>query len=351
MKYPAVGCLLVIALSLSSCSGLAGSLLSPGIPLVTADPNAPPTATAFLPLLPTETPVPTPTATPGPTATPTPVNPWGGYPGPVEGSAIEIPPPMPRLTLGKGSVTIALLGSDIRPSGGAWRTDTILIVVLDPAAGTARILAVPRDLYVYIPGWRVDRINTADLHGGFETTAQALEYNFGLPIDHIVRIEFSGFIRFVDSLGGLEVESTGYLNDECGRRNWSYGPGTYPMDGFTALCYVRMRKTSSDFDRLRREQEVLLAMFDKVVSLNGLARVPELYEQFRSLVKTDMELNDLLPLVPLATSLAADRARLSLHRVDTSVATSWVVPYSGASVLLPDRDALLAMMRTIFPPG
>jgi LCP family protein required for cell wall assembly len=351
MKHLQAGWLLMASLAMSSCSGLAGSMLSPGIALVTADPNAPPTATAFLPLLPTETPVPTATPTPGPPATPTPVNPWGSYPGPVEGSAIEIPPPMPRLPLGKGSVTIALLGSDIRPSGGGWRTDTILIVALDPVAGTARILAVPRDLYVYIPGWRVDRINTADVRGGFEMLSQTIEYNFGLPIDHLVRIDFSGFIRFVDSLGGLQVQVTGYLNDECGRRYWSYAPGTYSMDGFTALCYVRMRKASSDFDRLRREQEVLLAMFDKVVSLNGLARVPELYEQFRSLVKTDMEVNDLLPLVPLATSLAADRGRLTLHRVDTSVVTSWVVPYSGANVLLPNRDALLELLRRIFPPA
>ncbi len=350
MKRIAAGFILALAASLSACSGLAGGLFAPGMPLVTADPNAPATPTAFMPLLPTETPIPAPTATPGPTATPAPVNPWGSFPGPIERSAIEIPPPLPPLSLGKGAVTIALLGSDIRPNDGGWRTDTTLIVVLDPAAGAAHILAVPRDLYVYIPGWRVDRINTADVHGGFEMLAQTIEYNFGIPIDHMVRIDFSGFMRLVDTLGGLDVQVTGYLNDECGRRYWNYSPGVYHMDGFTALCYVRMRYASSDFDRLRREQEVLLALFDRVVSLNGLARIPELYDQFRSLVKTDMEVNDLLPLVPLATSLAADRTRVSLHRVDPTVVTSWLVPYSGANVLLPNRDALLAMLRTIFAP-
>ena len=350
MKRITAGYVVFLAASLSACSGLAGGLISPGVPLVTADPNAPATPTAFLPLLPTETPIPTATATPGPTLTPTPVNPWGSFPGPIEPSAIEIPPPLPPVSLGKGAVTIALLGSDIRPNDGGWRTDTILIVALDPAAGTARILAVPRDLYVYIPGWRVDRINTADVHGGFEMLAQTIEYNFGIPIDHLVRIDFSGFTRLVDSLGGLDVQVTGYLNDECGGRYWTYSPGVYHLDGFTALCYVRMRKASSDFDRLRREQEVLLALFDRVVSLNGLARIPELFDQFRSLVKTDLEVNDLLPLVPLATLLAADRTRLSLHRVDTSVVTSWLVPYSGANVLLPNRDALLAMLRAIFAP-
>lgn len=352
MKRILSASVLILGASLSGCSGLAGALLGPAVPLVTADPNAPATPTAFMPLLPTETPIPTSTATPGPTATPAPINPWGSYPGPMEPSAIEIAPPMPLVALGKGTVNIALLGSDIRPNDGGWRTDTILIVSLDPTAGRARVIAVPRDLYVYIPGRRVDRINVADVHGGFEMLAQTILYNFGIPIDHMMRIDFSGFQRVVDSLGGIDVTSTGYLNDECGRRWWSYGPGVYHMAGFEALCYVRMRKASSDYDRLRREQEVVLAIFDRVLSLDGLARLPELYDQFRTLVKTDLELNDMLPFVPLATTLAADRTRISLHRVDTSMTTSWIVPYSGASVLLPDRDAILAMLQAAFAsPG
>lgn len=352
MKRITAALIMILAASLSACSGLAGTLLSPGLPLVTADPNAPATPTAFQPLLPTETPIPTATATPGPTATPAPINPWGSYPGPVEPSAIEIAPPMPLVALGKGTVNFALLGSDIRPNDGGWRTDTILIVSLDPTAARARVVAIPRDLYVFIPGWRVDRINVADVHGGFEVLAQTILYNFGIPIDHVVRIDFSGFQRVVESLGGIDVTSTGYLNDECGGRWWSYGHGVYHMGGFEALCYVRMRKASSDYDRLRREQEVLLALFDRTLSLDGLARVPELYEQFRTLVKTDLELNDLLPLVPMAATLAADRSRLSLHRVDSSLTTSWLVPYSGANVLLPDRDAILAMLQAAFAsPG
>src|SRR4030042_2066380 len=178
---------------LSACSGLAGTLLGPGSPLVTADPNAPATPTAFQPLLPTDTPVPTPTATPGPTATPAPINPWGSYAGPAEPSAIEIAPPMPLVPMGKGTVNLALLGSDIRPNDGGWRTDTILIVSLDPSAGRARVVAIPRDLYVYIPGWRAERMNASDVHGGFEILAQTILYNFGIPIDPVMGIYFSGF--------------------------------------------------------------------------------------------------------------------------------------------------------------
>jgi len=348
MKRIVCSSILILAVGLSACSGIAGGLLAPGIPLVTADPNAAATPTAFMPLLPTETPIATATATPGPTATPMPINPWGSFPGPIESSAIEIPPPMPEVSQGKGTVNIALLGSDIRPNDGGWRTDTILIVSLDPSAGRVRLVSVPRDLYVYIPGWRVDRINVADVHGGFEMLAQTILYNFGIPVDHMMRIDFSGFKQLVDTLGGVDVTSTGYMNDECGGLWWSYAPGVYHMDGYESLCYVRMRKTSSDYDRLRREQEMLLAIADRLTSLNGLSRVPELYEQFKALVKTDLEVNDLLPLVPLATTAAADRSRISLHRVDSTLTTSWLVPYSGANVLLPNREAILAMLQAAF---
>jgi len=348
MKHLVRGLILILSVCLSGCSGLAGGVLAPGITLVTADPNAAATPTAFMPLFPTETPIPTATAAPGPAATPTPINPWGSYAGPAEPSAIEIPPPMPEIPQNDGTVNIVLLGSDIRPNDGGWRTDTILIVSLDPSAGRVRMISAPRDLYVYIPGWRVDRINVADVHGGFDMLAQTIEYNFGIPIDHMMRIDFSGFKQLVDTLGGLDVNSTGYLNDECGGKWWSYGIGTYHMGGYEALCYVRMRKTSSDYDRLRREQEVLLAIADRLASLDGLSRIPELYQQFHALVKTDLEVNDLLPLVPLATTLAADRSRITLHRVDSTLTTSWLVPYSGANVLLPNREAILAMLQAAF---
>ncbi|MCX6069597.1 MAG: hypothetical protein NTU91_01880, partial [Chloroflexi bacterium] len=85
-----------------------------------------------------------------------------------------------------------------------------------------------------------------------------------------------------------------------------------------------------------------------LISLNGLSRVPDLSEQFHALVKTDVEINDLLPLVPLATTVSADRSRVSLHRVDSTLTTSWLVPYSGANVLLPNRDAILAMLQAAF---
>jgi anionic cell wall polymer biosynthesis LytR-Cps2A-Psr (LCP) family protein len=177
---------------------------------------------------------------------------------------------------------------------------------------------------------------------------QTILYNFGIPIHHYARMNFGGFTSLVDSLGGLEVEVTGYLYDECGGTWWRYGPGTYTMNGFQALCYVRMRKASSDFDRLRRQQEVLQAIFRKVISLEGITRIPDLYRRFQNLVETDISLDTALRLSPLAAHLANNREDIQSLTVGTDLATSWRVPFSGAAVLLPDRPGIEAMLHNQF---
>jgi LCP family protein required for cell wall assembly len=338
---------------LTACSVGLGGLL-PGAPepprvIVTDAPNPSATATPFQPLPVSPSPTPTPTITATPTDTPTPADPWEDFPGPSEASATEIPRPMPRIPQSPEVVNILLLGSDERPYTGGYRTDTLMLLSLDPGSGTATLLSMPRDLYVYIPGWRMDRINTADVRGGPELTALTILYNFGLEVDHRVLVNFAGFMGAVDTLGGITVQSTGYLYDECGGRWWSYAPGrSYTMDGFQALCYARMRKATGDFDRLRRQQEVVRAFFAKVISLDGLNKVPQLYSQFITSVKTDLVLEDILPLVPLAAQLAADDTRIHQFRVDSTMADGWRVPTTGASVLLPRRAAILAMLSQAF---
>lgn len=338
---------------LSACSPGLGGLL-PGAPepqrvLVTPDPNATATPTPFLPLPSSPTATATPTQTPTPTMSPTPVDPWEGFPGPAEASATEIPRPMPRIPQSPEVVNILLMGSDQRPYTGGYRTDTMMLVSLDPGSGIATLISFPRDLYVYIPGWRMDRINTADVRGGHDLTALTILYNFGLEVDHWALVNFSGFMGAVDTLGGLTVQSTGYMLDECGGRWWSYAPGSYNMNGFQALCYVRMRKANDgDFDRLRRQQEVIRAFFAKVLSLEGLSKVPQLYSQFITSLQTDVDLEELLPLVPLAAQLGVDSSRIHQYRIDRSMVDGWRVPTSGAAVLLPRRDAIQSMLSEAF---
>lgn len=348
----AIGMLVLMVFIAGSCTTL-GSVLAgapaASVPLVTANPDATATPTAFAPLPPTETPPPPPPGTATPIASPTPINPWGDYPAPVEPSAIEIRRPVAELPVSKETVNIIIMGSDQRPYSYGNNTDVMMLVSLDPKAGTAKLLSFPRDLYVFIPGWRVDRINVADAVGGPEAVAQTIRYNFGLDVDHWMLLYFWDFTNIIDSLGGVDVAVGGPLYDECGGIHWNYGPGTYHMDGFTALCYVRMRKNSGDFDRLRRQQEVVLAVFQRMLTLDGLAKVPELYDQFKGMIETDMSLNDILPLVPLGTKLAADSGRIQRLAITADMGELWRVPYSGASVVLPRWDLIDAMLNEAFP--
>ena len=347
-----IATLAILIFMIGACTNIAGLLMS-GVPssdllMATLNPAATATATPFGPSEATITPPPPPPASPTPPATPTSVEPWGEFPAPVEPSAIEIRRPMTPLQMADGTVNIIILGSDQRPHEYGHRTDTMMLISLDPEAGQATLLSFPRDLYVFIPGWRMDRINTADPNGGPERVAQTMLYNFGIEVDYWVRANFWGFTQAVDTLGGIDVQVGEGLSDECGGIHWRYGEGTYHMDGFTALCYVRMRHVTGDFDRMRRQQEVIVGIFDRVLSLDGLARAPELYAQFRSMVETDMELDDIIALLPLAAKISADPSNISRLEIGVEMGELWRVPYSGASVIQPKWDAIETMLHEHF---
>ncbi len=328
-----------------------GPVGSSGIPLmVLAPPGSTATATPFQPLPPTPTYLPT--SFPTPTIFPTPTlgissgatKTWSDYPGPTVWPDITIPPPMGILSQPEGQVNILLLGSDQRPYEGGFRTDTIILVTLSPAQGITNMTSFPRDLYVYIPGWTVQRINTAFGYGGFAALAQTFEYNFGVLPDNYVLINFWSFANAIDSLGGLEVDVGQNL---CDHRD-SYGTycvyaGRQRMDGETALWYVRSRYTSSDFDRGRRQQEIVKAGFEKLISLDAISRAPELFEIYRSNVTTDLTFEAVSPLLPLAVQLT-ENPSINHYFIGPQQVVNWV-NYSGAQVLLPIREAVLEVMR------
>jgi LCP family protein required for cell wall assembly len=328
----------------------------PNLYRVPADATA--TATPFQPLPPTPTFLPTQklvdqaeepelaveaTSTQPPTPTPTQQE-VGVFPGPSEWSPLPIPPPVTRLPKAEGQVDILLLGSDQRVGDGGFRTDTILLLSLNPKAGTASLVSFPRDLFIYIPGWTMQRINTAMAHGGFETMAMTIDYNFGVRPDHFVMINFYSFVEVIDSLGGIDIDVPVGLGDN--RDGWGYfylPPGPQHMDGDIALWYVRSRYTTSDFDRTRRQQEVLQATYRKILSLDGVKRAPELYDIYVNNVTTDLTFSIVAPLVPLAATLG-DTTRIQHYYIGSDLVTGYLTP-TGAQVLLPNRAAVMEVMR------
>ena len=275
------------------------------------------------------------------TATPKPI--WGDYPGPTIWPDIDMPAPVGLLPHPDGQVNILLLGSDQRPNDGGFRTDTIQLLTINPNEKTVKLTSFPRDLYVYIPGYTVQRINTAMGWGGFEALASTMEYNFGVRPDHYVLINFWTFKDIIDAIGGITVYAGQDLCDQRdGYESYCVYQGSTWMDGETALWYVRSRYATGDIDRGRRQQEVLQALFDQLVSIDGLQRLPELYGYYHQSVTTDLDLGTLTSLLPTAIHMG-DASNIGRYSIGDAQVYDWTNT-NGAMVLVPIREQVLAIM-------
>lgn len=247
----------------------------------------------------------------------------------------------------EGQVNILLLGSDIRPDDGGFRTDVIMWVSLNPRDGYVSIVSFPRDLFVSIPGWGNNRINTAFQYGGFDLLADTFEANFGVRPDHYVMVDFNGFKTVINNLGGIDVYAAQNLTDTCA--TWinasgycSAGPGLVHMNGEVALWYARSRYSTSDIDRARRAQEVGEAIFHRMVSLDALVRAPELYNAYINYVQTDIGLSEVVSLLPFASKIN-ENGDIRNYVVDYNYAYDWITA-AGAQVLIPDYGAIESLM-------
>ena len=256
--------------------------------------------------------------------------------------------PNPGLLPPDGQVNILILGSDWRASSG-YRTDILLLMSIYTKEKKVSLVSFPRDLWVDIPGLQEERINTAMGYGGFPLLASTFEYNFAIPIDHYMMTNFAGFTDIVDTLGGIEVDAAINTADQCdlsyAHGAWcSVGPGIETLDGETALWYVRSRKTSSDFDRTRRAQEVLIGLFKKLMSFNAVTQAPELYNQFIDSVETDMSLGDILEIADVAPAILSDTSRIQRYAIGMDH-VSPMTTTTGAYILQPNYDAVWAIIK------
>jgi LCP family protein required for cell wall assembly len=271
---------------------------------------------------------------------------WDDYPGPSIWPDIDVPVPMGILSHPSGQVNILLLGSDQRPYDGGFRTDTIQLLTINPDEGSVKLTAFPRDLYVYIPGYTVQRINTAMGWGGFDALAQTMEYNFGVKPDYYVLINFWSFKEVIDSVGGIQVDIGQDMCDQRDGYGWyCVSQSTTWMDGETALWYVRARYSTSDLDRGRRQQEVLQALFERLLNLDGLRRAPELYELYNQNVTTNLDFDIVARLLPLASHLSQTQ-QVERYAISVGQIYDWTNS-SGAMVLVPVREAVLQVMRQV----
>jgi len=265
---------------------------------------------------------------------------------------------------GTKRVSVLLLGIDERPDEtGPSRTDTMMVLTLDPVTKMAGVLSIPRDLWVPIPGYNEERINAAhrlgELYdhpgGGMALARETVEYNLGVPIDYHVRLNFQAFVSMVDMIGGVDIYVERDINDPTYPDHaYGYDPlyieaGWHHFDGEMALKYARTRHDSSDFDRARRQQQVMSAILEKVTSIELLPdlakQAPEIYKMLEMYVQTDMALDQILALANLATQV--DRSTIRFGVIDQTCTQQWITP-NGAQVLIPLRDRMREVRDYVF---
>lgn len=201
-----------------------------------------------------------------------------------------------RLSLKKN---IIVLGVDERPEeDDPGRSDTLFVVMLDTNNKNVSLLSVPRDTRVHIPRYGWDKINHAYPLGGQQLTQRTVEEFLGIKVNNYVMVDFKGFKGLVDAIGGvdIDVEENMYYRDSWDGFTVDIKKGKQHMDGNTAIQYVRYRDEEGDIGRVRRQQRFIMAMYEKIASEQLLKNIPGLAKQLTSMIKTDMNVADMITL-------------------------------------------------------
>jgi LCP family protein required for cell wall assembly len=335
----------------------------------TSDVTPTPTATATL----TTTPTPTPTVTIELTSTPPPLPTLfvPEAPDPSRVDVTAVPTAVEFVPREFDLVNILLLGTDGEiTNDGSLRTDTMIIVSINRNTNTVAMLSLPRDLFVYIPDLGMQRLNVAYGYGeavgwtdgGFGLLRQTILYNLGINVHYYALINLSGFEQIIDSVGGVDLSVDCAIQDyrligaelpagtfratEDGL--YTLPVGFYHMTGAEALWYARSRHNSSDFDRGRRQQQLLRAIWRAARDAGLLTQAPTLWGEAMEVVQTDLELDDVLGLLPIALNLeGGDIESFRFARLYHT--TPWTPP-DGANVQLPNPDPVRELMVDFYTP-
>ena len=270
--------------------------------------------------------------------------------------------PQPIPWDGANRLTMLVMGLDFRDweGEGPSRTDTLMLLTMDPVSRTAGMLSIPRDLWVNIPGFDYGKINTAyylgelyEMEGGGPGLAiQTVEELLGVDINYYAQVDFSAFENFIDEIGGIDVEVPFEITvDPIGPHNTvTLAEGTQHLDGVTALAYARNRETfGGDFDRADRQQQVVMSIFDQITSLGSLPRLianaPSIYNNLRTGIHTNLNLKETISLAWTASQIPRENIKKGL--IGPNEVTMSMSP-DGMDILLPDMDMVREVRDQVF---
>jgi polyisoprenyl-teichoic acid--peptidoglycan teichoic acid transferase len=252
---------------------------------------------------------------------------------------------------GKDRVNILLLGVDDRQDGIVPRSDTMIVVSIDPVAKTVGMVSIPRDLLVTIPGHGDDKINAAYPYGsdqpitGPGLAKATVEYNFHIKINYYAEVNFTGFTDIVNTLGGVTLDVAAPIKDDeypGALNNYTrvlFHTGLQHMDGKTALQYARTRHDDNDFARGDRQQQVLTALRQQGTQLGLISKAPSLISELGDTVRTDLSLSQTLSLAKLATQIDSGNIK-SYSLLPALTESSTAAGY----YLIPDWSAINGIM-------
>lgn len=263
---------------------------------------------------------------------------------------------------GTSRVTILVMGLDYRDwsaGEGPSRTDTMMLLTMDPLDNTAGMLSIPRDLWVSIPGFENGRINTAYFLGeSFQTpgggpglAVKTVEQLLGIPINYYAQIDFGAFIRFVEEIDGVKVDVPASIRiDPIEGKPIYLDPGRQTLNGEQTLAYARARNSEGgDLDRALRQQQVIFGIRDRLLkpeSLTGLiAKAPVLYGEISSGIRTNMGLEEAIKLALLAQKVPEEKI---MRGAISSSEIIFAESPDGQSVLIPLPENIRQLRDQIF---
>lgn len=264
-------------------------------------------------------------------------------------------------------INVLVLGIDQRQGEiGSFNTDTMILLSLDPVAKTGAILSIPRDLWVAYPAGLGDgKINSAnrvgDLRqypgGGPEMAKQTVGGLLGINVHNYVMINFDAFLTFIDIIGEVEVcppepiDDPKYPDGSYGFKPIYIEAGCQSMNGERLLEYARTRATANgDFDRSQRQQEVIFAVQQKILTTGGatslLRNATTIWDAVKDNVRTDFTLQELIELAALAETIPRDNIRnAAIGPGEVEFGTA-----QGEDILIPITSDILLVVTDLFRP-
>lgn len=266
---------------------------------------------------------------------------------------------------GNSRVTILLMGLDYKDweAGEVPRTDSMILLTIDPMTSSAGMLSIPRDMWVNIPGYDYYKINQAyyfgeldQLPGGGPALAvKTVESFIGVPINYYAQIDFGAFVRVIDEIGGVKIDVPEKITiDPIGDSpKVTLEPGRYTLNGELALAYARSRKGSGDdFARAERQQQVILAVRDRILQFDQMpslvTKAPKIYQEISSGLQTNLTFDQAFRLGLLAMELPAENIRKAV--IGPSEVEFAKSP-DGLDILIPYPDRIRLVRDQVFTSG